>query len=720
MMGQTEFRPTRRAFHEADGGFTTVGMVLALLVTLALLFSAAKVYKINSVAADVQNVADAAALAAENQVASFYIVAQVCDAVVLSLSLSAAITAGAGAVALCVPGGQALASRLLDASADIAHARQSFAEGAADRLNAIQDLLPYFAAVQASQVAQANNDDYARYFGIAFLAPEAGAPIDFGSIDEATRAIDDLRERQDQVAQAAAHAEEASKRAQESKERAWRADCGNAPGFCMYERAEKLAGLSGARNPLFSRVDTWSFAVALERARAYYSERQARERPLGNGADEGANSALRARFYAYAVKELGGAYVREAGDAFEVYLPLLPANTDEMRATDLFTEQVYPVTAAGDGTRTMHAWQGCPACGGDALVGTGSVADLETGGYAVCPDCAFTPASLGSVAAASTSIENGFEHWYRIVAEEAGVYARERAEADAAKREVQGPLEAFSQVLGDVTKQAAAQRIHVAPPGSIGAVALVADVHEVAGDDLFPSSFVGEPTALGARVALSAATLARDDTSETENVITSLLDNVDADAVGIAGAPKLVLDLWSTLLGSYTRGHDAALDAVRQIGDAVPIKAGASGLGTWAAQKIETLVDDAGFEPAELAAWKPVTVNSWHVVGADGSKPMAALAQAKRIGAHIRPTEQNPLLAAIDLNADFITEEYDQRSSQEIEIARIQLFGEEGPSVPLSITLPEPLRTAGHDDIQQAREALKSLVAREEEVEPWT
>jgi hypothetical protein len=78
------------------------------------------------------------------------------------------------------------------------------------------------------------------------------------------------------------------------------------------------------------------------------------------------------------------------------------------------------------------------------------------------------------------------------------------------------------------------------------------------------------------------------------------------------------------------------------------------------------------------------------------------------------------LRAAIDLNADFVTEEFDQRSSQEIEIARIQLFGEGGPSVPLSITLPEPLRSAGHDGIQRAREALKSLVAREEEVEPWT
>lgn len=230
-MRETGRRPVRRAFHEDDGGFTTVGMVLALLVSLALLFSAAKVYKINSVAADVQNVADAAALAAENQVASFYIAAQVCDAVVLSLSLTSAVTAGAGAVALCIPGGQTVASRLLDASADIARARQRFAEEAADRLNALQNLLPYFAALQASQVARANDDGVARYFGIAFLAPEAGASIDFGSIDEATQAIDDLRARQDQVAQAAERADAASKEAQESKERAWRADCGNAPGY---------------------------------------------------------------------------------------------------------------------------------------------------------------------------------------------------------------------------------------------------------------------------------------------------------------------------------------------------------------------------------------------------------------------------------------------------------------------------------------------------------
>lgn len=719
-MNGTGRRSMRRAFHEEDGGFTTVGMVLALLVSLALLFSAAKVYKINSVAADVQNVADAAALAAENQVASFYIVAQVCDAVVLSLSLTAAVTAGAGAVALCLPGGQALAARLLDAAADIARARQSFAEGAAGRLNALQSLLPYFAAVQASQVARANGDGVADYFGIAFLAPESGEPIDFGSIDEATQAIDDLRSRQARVAEATERAETASREAQESKTRAWQADCGNAPGYCMYERAGKLAGLSGARNPLFSSADTWSFSVALERARSYYAERLAGERPLGDSVGEQANSALRKRFYAYAAKELAGAYVRDTGETFEAYLPVLPANTDEMRSTDLFAERVYPITTSDDGTRTMHAWAGCPGCAAAPVTGTGSAADLDAGGFAVCAHCAFTPGSLGSVAAASTSIGNGFEHWYRIVAQEADVYAKARAEADAAKREVQEPIASFTQIMGDVTKQAAAQRIKVVPPGSTGAVALAVDLHEVAGDDLFPSSFVAQPTALGARVALSAATLARDDSSETATVITSLLDNVGADAVGVAGAPRLVLSLWSSLLGAYLRGHDALLDAVRQIGDALPVKAGASGLGTWAAGKIESFVADAGLEPAELAAWKPVTVNSWHIVQADGSKPMTALSQAKRIGAHIRPTEQNPLRAAVDLNADFLTEEFDARASQKIEIARIQLFGEGGPSVPLSITLPEPLRSAGHDGIQRAREALKALVSRKEEVEPWS
>ena len=49
-------------FRDEDG-FTTVGVALALLVTLALVFTSAQVYRVSSASADVQDVADAAALA---------------------------------------------------------------------------------------------------------------------------------------------------------------------------------------------------------------------------------------------------------------------------------------------------------------------------------------------------------------------------------------------------------------------------------------------------------------------------------------------------------------------------------------------------------------------------------------------------------------------------------------------------------------------------------
>ena len=55
----------------AEEGFSTVGMVLALLISISLIFTAVRVYEINSCSSRVQEVADAAALAAENTVASF-------------------------------------------------------------------------------------------------------------------------------------------------------------------------------------------------------------------------------------------------------------------------------------------------------------------------------------------------------------------------------------------------------------------------------------------------------------------------------------------------------------------------------------------------------------------------------------------------------------------------------------------------------------------------
>lgn len=87
----------------AEEGFSTVGMVLALLISISLIFTAARVYEINSCSSRVQEVADAAALAAENTVGEFYLVAGISDAVILSLSLTTAGCLGLSVVCACVP-----------------------------------------------------------------------------------------------------------------------------------------------------------------------------------------------------------------------------------------------------------------------------------------------------------------------------------------------------------------------------------------------------------------------------------------------------------------------------------------------------------------------------------------------------------------------------------------------------------------------------------------
>ena len=91
-----------QVFRDEDG-FTTLGAVLALLIALSLLFSAAQVQRLNAVSAQVQDAADAAALAAQNEVAEFMVVVRVCDAVSLTMSLTGLAATGLGVVALCTP-----------------------------------------------------------------------------------------------------------------------------------------------------------------------------------------------------------------------------------------------------------------------------------------------------------------------------------------------------------------------------------------------------------------------------------------------------------------------------------------------------------------------------------------------------------------------------------------------------------------------------------------
>ena len=217
-----------------EQGFTTVSMVLSLLIALSLVFSSAQVYRINAASSQVQDVADAAALAAGNQVSDFVLSVRLCDAVVLSLSLTSLVSYGAGVVALCVPGAQALGDSLIELGGRVAKARDAFAGQAKDSLERYQKALPFLAAARASAVASANDatQEGARYVGAAILVPGRGDFLDF-SLSSESSIGEEIEENADDLKKDAAAAEEAAKAANAIKERAFMRDCGDFPGYCL-------------------------------------------------------------------------------------------------------------------------------------------------------------------------------------------------------------------------------------------------------------------------------------------------------------------------------------------------------------------------------------------------------------------------------------------------------------------------------------------------------
>ena len=702
----------KRDLFRDEEGFTSVGVVLALLITLSLVFSAGQVYRLNAAASKVQNVADAAALAAQNVVAEFMIVVKVCDAAVLSLSLTSLAATGLGVAALCTPVTAPASEALLSAGRSVARARDSFAEKAASGLNRLQRALPFLSAANAASVATADGGGSSSYLALAVLAPDEGQEIVVGA-DAATEALqDEVDGEAEGISEAAKRAEEAAERANEAKLRGFERDCGANPSYCMYERARSLAGMEGADNPLYRSVDTWSFAVALERAKAYYPHRLAAERSENDSVEERARSKLRERFYAYAAQEVERGYVRESEGSFEAFFPHLPKNTEEMRATGLYTEAVYPVTEGADGT-VMHAWEGCPEAAG--AVRFGSIEQMEAGSYITCPACGFSAASMGKVAAASTSIDNGFEYHYEKVAEAAEDYERARAELDPLANEVRERAGGLFDRLGDALGSVAGMRIDARPPGALGVVVLAACTG--ASESAWPGPFVQPAGALGAQAAVSAATLVADPAGEGASVVSSLLDGLRDDGGAAVGALGIVLDCWSGVLGAYAEGQKALDGAVSSALDGLPL-AGASGLGSWAAGALSEVVSAVGLEPANLDALKPALVNSAHVASADDGAFAAQLLSLKR-GAMESPFASNDVFQSIvGLVEGGLVEGIDAASGS-IVIAEVRVFGDSGPAVPIEFALPEAAKGMAVDVIERIADGLRPVCAQVTGARVW-
>ncbi len=602
-------------FAQDEDGFTAPATALAILLACTLVFICARGVVIGSRSGQIQYVADAGALAADNIVAEFITIGQVVDAVLLSMSLLGLTAYAASAVCAFIPGAQGAASTIANAGSKILQARDKFAESAIKGLNTAQKALPAICAVRAFEVVRANaNACGIPYSGIAITSPLEGVEVSLADDEEIEEAAEDIESREGDIQNDSVRAKEAQEREDSAKERAWRADCGN-NGMSMYERASSLSSISGARNPYYSSPDSWNFSVPLERAKAYYAARYSAEPGAwaSGDADDIALSVARKQFYAYAEEEVSKGYIEISESGAQIpHLARLARNTEQIRETPLYTDSIYPVSV-NNGTYTLHAYSGCPRYRSGSPAGTAAVCEIDSGGVHKCDLCNFSATTLGRVPSASTSIDNGFEYHYLAVVEASEEYEQAVRDGEDAKGKLKQARESISQTLSDALKSMAGKRYDPQPPGRYGCICVVA----APSTHLQSLPFLDDSSMIPARVAISGATLAADPASDEGTIVSDIAQGLmPADNLG-SGLLKLIFGAWGFMLKAYTDGTDAIKDGFKKTLGAIPVVG--TSISEEAVSAFEGALETGGIEPANLKTYKPVVVNTSRILERDNS-----------------------------------------------------------------------------------------------------
>lgn len=663
-------------FVRDDGGYTTVAVALALLLSLSLVFAAASANWASARSSEVQGVADAAAMAGSNCVAAFATVAQVVDACVLSLGIAGVLVYGVGLIVAAVPVVNAAAPAIRDAGARILDARRGFARSAAQGLGKLESVLPAIIMANSASCVSANSAGGVEYVGCAVPFP-ATSQSDFSFLEDELD-HEELDGNAEKLQEASERKREAEEKADDARERAWRADCVNDP-LCLRERAETLAGMGGASNPSYASAASWRFGYALARAKNYYLKRYYSEVPYSSDLEELTRSATRREFYKYAYEELCGATCIEEGEHVVLDLPQLAHTSDMVRASSLYYESVWPCTEE-EGGRTLHSTPACPgATGADS--GTASLAELEGGSVCFCETCRMSVWVMGNVADASTNINNGFEHYWRIIVEEAEKYEQHANEAAEAEREMRELGEKSSDAFEKALEMLAVERPKLCPAGAWGCVSVVARRGSVSVPSELSAAF-GASATLPAGFALSAATLAPDEATDGNNVLSRVLDGV-----GDVGTPVQlvgnVTELWGRLLVGYGSAYGSVSDTADDLFDGIGSLFGEQ-VASWLKGKLVSIVRAAGFEPADMRLRKPVLVHSQKVLDKAG---LTTLGQARELLESL-PASQEELKEA---NVGRIISAL---GVDEVTIAELPVPGLEGTTIPLTIDVKKLLEAA--------------------------
>lgn len=662
-----------------DGAYTTLSSAVVILVVLTLLFSSTAAIWSMSRAGDTQVAADSGALAGANVVASYHTAATVVDASILSLGLAGFATIGTGLVAILIPGAELAAGDMVDTGIEIIKTRNKFAKSASKGLQKIETALPYLVAARATQAVSAQDTDGATYTGTALAVPRT-SESDFVALEGSEISTDVIKDTSKDLERAADELQKASEETAKAKERAWLADCGGSDPAsvgsrsCMWERAKSLAKLSDIENPHKASSITWEPQVALDRAKAYYHQRLADEKPQGSSVEMKAESAARKAFYTYASAEVNRAYITEDGDRATSYIPLLPRNTDEVRATELYTDAAWP-TSTNDGKTYLHYGTSCPNYKKGAPCGLASVAAYD--GQDKCNRCHFGVSSLGAVAAPSTSIENGFEYHFDRFKEALEDYVECRNKELELERQTEDEADRAGNAFDQAIKALSGERPRIAPPGRNGVVALAVSGAISSPDEL--SSSFNTTVRLGDRGAISAAVLAPDDATAQNNVLSRFFSTLEERSGGVVGVLDGVMDVWGRLLVGYGDIQGSADELMDEMIDDLGGGSGALGsIASWLGDTVSASVAALGLEPCDLRLRKPVLTDTANVIKSPGSDITGlSNAQDKLRSIPLGVTDPKALCEALEYQVERTI------SGTVFTLAEIPLPG--GGSIPLTV-----------------------------------
>ena len=662
-----------------DGAYTTLSSAVVILVVLTLLFSSTAAIWSMSRAGDTQVAADGGALAGTNVVSSYHAAATVVDASILSLGLAGFATIGTGLVAILIPGAELAAGDMVDTGIEIIKTRNKFAKSASEGLQKLETALPYLVAARATQAVSAQDTDSVTYTGTALAVPRT-SESDFAALKGSEISTDAIKDTSEDLEYAAEELQKASEETAKAKERAWLADCGGSDESaigkysCMWERAGSLAKLSDIENPHYASSVTWEPQIALNRAKTYYRQRLANEKPEGSSAQMKAKSAARRAFYAYAIEEVDRAYITDDGEQFSAYVPLLPRVPNEVRVTELYTDVAWP-TSINDGKTCLHYGTDCPVYKKGTPGGLASVADYD--GHDTCSACDFSVVTLGCALMPPSFIENGFEYHFDEFKDALDEYVECRKKELELERQTEDEADRAGNAFDQAIKALSGERPRIAPPGRNGVVALAVS-GDISSPDELNSSF-NTAAKLGSRGAISAAVLAPDDATAQNNVLSRFFSTLEERSGGVAGVLDGVMDVWGRLLVGYGDIQGSADELMDEMIKGLGGGSGALGsIASWLGDTVSASMAALGLEPCDLRLRKPVLTDSANAIKSPGSDITGlSKAQDKLRSIPLGVTDPKALCEALEYHVERTI------SGTVFTLAEIPLPG--GGSIPLTV-----------------------------------